>query len=180
MSTGRSRGVDMPSRVNPGIVLPFNTAQSGYFAAAGEDLNAASKEPITLAAIRVADSKTHGYTDLDPVEVPQLLDLPSNDAEADMEVAVRDMLRKAEENGISPEGLNELSVLVNKYSEVWRISLTAGPPPLFPPLVVKLRADAVPVRVKLRRYPQPQQEFLQRFVNELVRNGMACRNSNSS
>jgi hypothetical protein len=97
-----------------------------------------------------------------------------------MEVAVRDMLRKAEENRMSPEGLKELSVLVNKYSEVWRISLTAGPPALFPPLVVKLRAGAVHVRVKLRRYPQPQQEFLQRFVNELVLNGMAYRNPNSS
>jgi hypothetical protein len=48
--------VDMPSRVNPGIVLPVSTAQSGYIAAAGEDLNAASKESFTLAAIRVADS----------------------------------------------------------------------------------------------------------------------------
>jgi hypothetical protein len=90
------------------------------------------------------------------------------------------MLIKAEANGISPGGLEELSVLVHEYSEVWRISLTAGPPALLPPLVVKLRADAAPVRVKLRRYPQPQQEFLQKFVNDLVRNGMAYRNPNSS
>jgi hypothetical protein len=90
------------------------------------------------------------------------------------------MLRKAEENGISPEGLKELCVLVNEYSEVWRISLMAGPPALSPPLVVKFCADAEPVRVKLRRYPQANHEFLQRFVNELIRNGMAYRNPNSS
>jgi hypothetical protein len=114
--------VDMPSGASPGIVLPASTAPPGDIAAVGEDLTAASKEPITLAAVRVSDSVTHGDTDLDPVEVPQLLDLPSKNVEADTEAAVRNMLGKAAANGISPGGLKELSVLVHEY--LWQLVTT--------------------------------------------------------
>jgi hypothetical protein len=40
---------------------------------------------------------------------------------------------------------------------------------------IKLVENAQPVRVKLRRYLQPHPDFLKRFVDELVKAGLAYR-----
>jgi hypothetical protein len=132
--------------------------------------------PITgvrASALNVPDSVTHGDADSDPIDVPQLLDLPSAGCEIELSNAVEGMLTRAADNGMSTAGLTELHSMVREYHGIWRIGLTADPPARLPPLVIKLQHDAVPVRVKLRRYAPLQRAFLSQFVNELVENGVS-------
>jgi hypothetical protein len=120
----------------------------------------------------------HGETDVDPVELPSLIPLPSTapGSEIDVTRALHDMIEKAASNGLNAGHLPELRSLVREYRDIWRIARSGGPPADLLPLHIKLKSGAKPVRTKLRRYPQPQKDFLTRFVNELVGLGLAYRN----
>jgi hypothetical protein len=112
------------------------------------------------------------------VELPSLIPLPSTapGSEIDVTRALHDMIEKAASNGLNAGHLPELRSLVHEYRDIWRIALSSGPPADLPPLHIKLKSGATPVRTKLRRYPQAQKDFLTRFVNELVGLGLAYRN----
>jgi hypothetical protein len=118
----------------------------------------------------------YGELDADPVEVPQLLSSPSTDDTEIINEHIDNMLHAAGQNGLPAAQLLTLRALVYEFIDIWRVSLSDGPPSALPPLIIKLRPDAVPVRVKLRRYPPAQREFLKHFVDELVRSGLAYRN----
>jgi hypothetical protein len=75
-----------------------------------------------------------------------------------------------------PEFIPELRSLVTDFPEIWIISLQAGAHADLPPLEVKLKPDAVPVRVRVRRYSQEQRDFLSRFVAQLEAAGMVYKN----
>jgi hypothetical protein len=85
-------------------------------------------------------------------------------------------ISKAIANGLSKVGSEHLRDLVFEYREIWRISLGAEPPDDLLPMMVELVPGAVPVRVKVRRNPPPQRNFLRKYTAELVKNGQAFRN----
>jgi hypothetical protein len=70
--------------------------------------------------------------------------------------------------------------LLNDFRDIWSISLTLGPPARLPPLVINLKPDYAPVRVRLRRYSQEQWDVLARFLSQLEAAGMVYRNPRSA
>ena len=78
------------------------------------------------------------------------------------------------------EHVPTLRHLVNEFTDIWSTSLQAGPPAILPPLVIRLKPDAVPVRVRLRRYSQEQRDFLALFVKTLEEAGMVYRNPSAA
>jgi hypothetical protein len=94
----------------------------------------------------------YGELDADPVEVPQLLSSPSNEYMAIINEKIEHMLLFVSQNCLPAAQLLALRSLVYDFFDLWRVSLSDGPPSALPPLIIKLRPDAVPVRVKLRRY----------------------------
>jgi hypothetical protein len=121
---------------------------------------------------------THGDLDVDPIELPRVLELPSGnpDPAHDVVDALDTLLERAKDNGVSSSILKELRELVTDFLDIWRISLSGDPPAKLPPLEVQLRPDASPVRVKLRRYPPAQRNFLKQFVDAHIDFGLVYRN----
>jgi hypothetical protein len=125
---------------------------------------------------RTGDSVTYGELDVDPIEVQQLLDIPDPADAEEVSILLEDMISQAVTNGMETSHVPVLSELVNEFSDIWSISITAGPPASLPPLVIALKPDAVPVRVRLRRYSPEQRLFLARFVAMLELASMVYRN----
>ena len=122
------------------------------------------------------DSVTYGELDLDPIDVPQLLDLPDKADLGEKLSSLEVMINQATNNGLPPESVPTLRQLVHDFEDIWSSSLQAGPPANVPPLVINLRSDAVPVRVRSRCYSQDKRDFLARFVAQLEAAGMIYRN----
>jgi hypothetical protein len=125
---------------------------------------------------RPDDSVTYGELDVDPAEVPQLLDIPEPEDADEVSALLGGMISQAVTNGMASGQVPALRELVNEFSDIWSISLTAGPPANLLPLVIALKPDAIPVRVRLRRYSQEQRLFLARFVAKPEAASMAYRN----
>jgi hypothetical protein len=70
--------------------------------------------------------------------------------------------------------------LLDEFTDIWCTSLQAGPPATLPPLVIRLKPDAVPVRVRLRRYSQDQHDFLLLFVKTLEEAGIVYINPSAA
>jgi hypothetical protein len=122
------------------------------------------------------DSVTYGEQDTDPVEVPQLLDLPAPADDLDLAQSFAGMITVAKNNGLPDDILPILRLLLAEFSDIWSPSLQGGPPANLPPLSITLKPGATPVRVRLRRYSQEQREFLARFVAQLEAAGLVYRN----
>jgi len=81
--------------------------------------------------------------------------------------------------GLSAKQTEKLQGIVDSNMDIFRISLSSGPPATLPPLKIELLPDARPVKIRLRNYNSDQKEFLTNFVADLVRNGMAYANPTS-
>jgi hypothetical protein len=140
--------------------------------------------PSNEASIRTApvgldnakDSVTYGEQDVDPIYIPQLLDMPKPSHGEYVSIMLEGMVSQAKINGLPSEIMPAMRELLKDFSDIWNISLTAGPPAKLPLLVINLKTDAIPVRVRLRRYSQEQREFLSRFVAQLEASSMVYRN----
>jgi hypothetical protein len=106
----------------------------------------------------------------------KLLDMPKPSDGEDVSIMLEGMISQAKINGLPSELMPAMRELLKDFSDIWSISLTAGPPAKLPPLVINLKTDAIPVRVRLRRYSQEQREFLSRFVAQLEASSMVYRN----
>ncbi|RHY87322.1 hypothetical protein DYB31_015323, partial [Aphanomyces astaci] len=69
--------------------------------------------------------------------------------------------------GCGSEFAAKLAALLDKYVDVFRLSLRRDPPVKMPPLKVHLANGARPIRCKARRYSLSQREFMQQHVKEL-------------
>jgi hypothetical protein len=130
----------------------------------------------TLASTKVC----YGDTDTDPVVDPCLLDFSSSHTDATVAASMNAMVDAALSEGMSEPAHQQLRPLVFEFTDIWRIGLSPGPPAKLPPMHISLRPGANPVRVRVRKYPQEQREFLSRFVTELVANGHAVRNPHAT
>jgi hypothetical protein len=98
---------------------------------------------------------------------------------ADVRKACATMVGKAKEAGISTGGLERIGALLKRYEDVFRVRMGPDPPANIAPMVIKMRADARPVRATQRRYSQPQVAFITKKVKELVRVGALVYNPNA-
>lgn len=117
--------------------------------------------------------------EVDPFPDPSLLDPVDSDQSEDVETAVSKRLQDAFDNGFPEEKQQELTTIVKDRINVFRVSLSAGPPVNVPPLKIDLVADAKPVRVRLRNYSQDQRLFLAQTLQKLIDCGMVYSNPTS-
>jgi len=91
-----------------------------------------------------------------------------------LELLVQDAL----DNGFPESHSDRLRTLIGKY-DVWRLDLGADPPARVPPLVIRPKPTAEPVKSKSHRYPPAMQLFLRDFNEQLVRMGLVYENPSS-
>ncbi len=70
------------------------------------------------------------------------------------------MLKIAKDNGMSNEGHQRLTNLVEGYKDIFRIRLGNDEPARVEPMKVQLENNSRPVIAKARRYSESQRKFL--------------------
>jgi len=94
-------------------------------------------------------------------------------------ICLESMIKEAIEHGLPIEYHEELRTLVYSYSDIFRTKLGADPPADTPAMKIRLKPDAIPVRVKVRRYSPPQAKFLREKTDELLGLGLIFPNNQS-
>lgn len=133
-------------------------------------------EPEALAADCPRVSYRTARQNSDPFPDRALLDPVDEDQHDEVRSAAYAMVAAAVQNSLGEENTKELQDSVDAYIKIFRTSLSSGPPAQFKPMEITVRPDVTPVRVRLRKYFQDQRGFLDRFVSELVGNGMRYPN----
>jgi len=93
--------------------------------------------------------------------------------------AIKEMIQDAIDNGLPHEFHDQFKKIVWHYADIFRTKLGSDPPAKLPPMVIRLKKDSVPVRVKVRRYPPLQASFLRGKIEELLRLGLIRKNNSS-
>lgn len=101
--------------------------------------------------------------DFDPFPDPGLLDSIGSTQHDDNRNAVDDMVKTAIDNGLEDDDTMTLRQIVDDHINIFRTSLSSGPPAQVKTLKIQLTSDAPPVRVRLRKYSQDQRNFLAKF-----------------
>jgi len=115
----------------------------------------------------------------DPFPDPSLIDPLDSDQAEDITKGIEEAIKKAVENGLPAEHHDAMKKVVYDHVDIFRTTFSSGPPAKFPPLKIELTADAKPVKVRLRKYSQPQRAFMQKLVKKLISCGMAYYNPTS-
>ena len=115
----------------------------------------------------------------DPFPDPSLIDPLDSDQAEDITKGIEEAIKKAVENGLPAEHHDAMKKVVYDHVDIFRTTFSSGPPAKFPPLKIELTADAKPVKVRLRKYSQPQHAFMQKLVKKLISCGMAYYNPTS-
>jgi hypothetical protein len=90
--------------------------------------------------------------------------------------AIKDLLTRAEQAGMSVGGVQCLRQLVTECKDVIRLKLGADPPANLKPHLIKLREGAEPVRMSARKYAPPQLMFMRDKIRELEELGLVYKN----
>ncbi|GMF27035.1 unnamed protein product [Phytophthora fragariaefolia] len=93
--------------------------------------------------------------------------------------ALREGIEDAKAKGTSIEFLDELQTILEETVDVIRLVLGGDPPVDIPPMRIKLKSEATPVRSRARRYSSAHREFLARHVKMLLDAGLCYRNPSS-
>jgi hypothetical protein len=108
---------------------------------------------------------------------------PMDKGNVDETAEVKEMLlrkvQEVEDEGGSPIFTTQLRDLLLRYADMFRLELGRDPPVDIPPLRVKLRDDAKPVRCKARRYGPEQRAFMDSRVEQLEKAGLVYKNTRS-
>lgn len=118
-------------------------------------------------------------TEEDPFPDPSLLDLIDKDQHDEIKAAVKGMEQAAKKQGLADVYESNLKGILHDHMDIFRTSFSAGPGAKLPPLKIELTPDAKPVKVRLRKYSQDQEDFMRKFVDDLVANGLAYANPTS-
>ena len=101
------------------------------------------------------------------------------DAAAAVRVELGKRLDDAKANGLGEQESVRLEQLLHQYQDVFRLSFGADPPVSIPPLQVRLKPDAVPVKCRNRRYPPDHAAYLETHMKELEDAGLVFANPRS-
>ena len=106
--------------------------------------------------------------------------LPAPNARDAIEVALREMLSRAEESGAGKKTMARLTEIVFRYQDVFRLELGHDPPADVEPMVIELVEGLDTGKVQRARIFAPlQMEFLHEHVRMLLDMGVV-RRSNSA
>ena len=103
-----------------------------------------------------------------PFAHPSLIHLSDLDQADDIKTSIDGMLQEAKHNGFPATHFDKLSHMIWQRKNVFRTTFSAGSPAAVPPLRIRLRADAVPTIVKLRKYTYEQKLFLRKLMKQLI------------
>ena len=97
--------------------------------------------------------------------------------------SVRDVLAlrvdEARANGLSDDGVQVLSDLLDEFADVFRVAFGNDPPVAIEPLRVRLKPDATPIKCSTRRYAPLHREYMEQHVAELEAAGLVFTNHRS-
>lgn len=92
-----------------------------------------------------------------------------DDLEDHLDEALDKALKQNIVNGLSPGRAEKLKKMLKvEYRSIFRLCLGRSDPAKVPPMDIRVKPGSLPVRVRVRRYPPEQREFLSRYVRELV------------
>jgi hypothetical protein len=91
--------------------------------------------------------------------------------------AIEGLITRAEQAGLSRDGVQSLQKLMTECKDVFSLKLGADPPANVNPLVIKLRDGAEPVRMSARKYAPPQLQFMRDKIRELEELGLVYKNT---
>lgn len=98
------------------------------------------------------------------------LDLRSEDPK-EKERILQVKLHDSRDRGLSKQGCEELEKILREIDDTTKLKVRAGKPADIEPLMIALTHDAVPIRDKQHRYPQPKREFIIRNFRPLFKLG---------
>ena len=143
-------------------------------------VNSLSTPTGKLARSSYYKGLTSSDADVDPVsEVETAGAAMGEDSVEDIQNAFAGMLKKAEDQGMTKEGLRNAEALLNEFKDVFRIRLGADGPASISPMSVQLKANARPAKTTQRRYAPAQREFLSDTIRKLERLGAIKANPTS-
>lgn len=137
------------------------------------DLDAAGVRKSSVDYYEVRD-------ETDPFPDASIIDSLHVDQKQDIEAGMEKMLRDAAGKSLPEDHAGKLEKMVRKNADIFRTSLSSGPPAKVEPLRIELSPDAKPTRVHLQNYSQEQRAFLVRSVTLLVAAGMAYFNPSAA
>ncbi|KAJ0408845.1 hypothetical protein P43SY_000741 [Pythium insidiosum] len=105
-------------------------------------------------------------------------DMKASTAQA-VEEALRLSFDDAKANGLPQRLSQRLWDMLLTYSDCFRLEFGHDPPIKVPPLQVRMRPDARPVKAKLRRYPPLYENFICDHVADLLEHGLLVMNPDS-
>uniref|UniRef100_H3GWP3 Reverse transcriptase domain-containing protein n=1 Tax=Phytophthora ramorum TaxID=164328 RepID=H3GWP3_PHYRM len=125
-------------------------------------------------------NKTEEYFEAD--EVDDLVTTPSLIAEIDqqgVQAVSAAKVQEAREAGLPSDCVETLQQLLVRYCDIFRLAFGNDPPIKVPPLKIRLKQGARPVKAKARRYPPLHREYLEKHLNELLDHGLVYINHRS-
>ena len=102
-----------------------------------------------------------------------------DDTPEEIDAAFRELLKEAQTEGMSDDGLKELSNILSEYRDIFRIRLGRDPPARVEPMQLNLKPDSKPINAKARRYSTPQRVFISTFTKKLEYYGFIKQNKNA-
>ena len=84
----------------------------------------------------------------------------------EIDTAFRELLKKAQDEGMSEDGLEELRNMLNDYRNIFRIKLGRDPAANVEPMQLTLKPNSKPIIAKPRRYSAPQRAFISIFTTK--------------
>lgn len=93
--------------------------------------------------------------------------------------AIQSAIRDARAQGLTESASKELERILYEYEDVFRLEFGADPAIKVPPLKVRLKPGAQPVKCKARRYPPLHREYLEKHIDQLVKAGLLYENHRS-
>lgn len=139
-----------------------------------------STEKSTKPRPSRAKSSFSRKEELDPFPDPSLLDAIDEDQHQGIIAAVENLQKSTADFVLVTEYQTQLKALLGDHMDVFRKGFSSGPPTDVSPLKIELTPGTRPVKVRLRNYSFERGEFLQVFVSDFVRLGIAYANSASS
>ena len=110
----------------------------------------------------------HNSTEEDPIQPPDSIteDITATDT-SEVDRALDDAIRRANENGMSANGLSTLRSLLTDFKDVFRTKMSPDPPASINPFLIRLKPGCTPRRATQRRYATPQRVFLSSTIKDL-------------
>lgn len=129
--------------------------------------------PKLASLLRDGIFHSHGGEEDECIEDgTQFLDFGEDDPQ-DVDASLDQSIKDSANSGLSERGVQRLTrMLHDEFRNIFRLRLGKAPPAKLPPMRIKIKEGAIPVKVKVRRYPTDQREFINSHIDKLVEIGI--------